>query len=279
LVYGDGSDGTTTGTCNIPSSTSWVSSPPTSGIQCSAFTVAGGVTLTVSTGTIIRSAGSVTISGTITVSAGAAQGLQMSPVDGNQSGATALPIFSQRKILNPGVLGGGNGGSLAYRFGSYGKGGGSIVILAAGAISVSGTIHADGTSGTTDNNPESTGGGSGGIIILASANSISNSGTLSAVGGNGGNAVGGTNEASGGGGGGIIHLLAPSITAGTQTVAGGSAGTDTDFTENSSGGGALGGSGGTGACSECGSPVSATAEATGNKFTTVIANPATLLLP
>jgi len=278
-IFGDGSDGTTSGVCNITANTNWVTTPPNKGILCTNFNVSSGVTLTVSTGTIIRATGTVAVAGTITVNAGAAQGLQMTPVDGNESGAMALPIFSQRKILNPGVFGGGNGGSAIYRLGTYGKGGGSIVILAAGAFTISGSIHADGTNGGTDNNPESTGGGAGGIIILASSTSISNTGSLSAVGGNGGNAVGGTNEASGGGGGGIIHLLAPSISAGSEFVSGGSAGTGTDSTYSNNGGGASGGNGGQAACSMCVIPISATAGGIGNTFTTIVANPAFLFLP
>jgi hypothetical protein len=282
-VYGDGSDSTTTGVCSITSNTNWVNSPPTSGIQCTNFSVSNGTTLTVSSGTKIRATGTVTIAGSIVVVAGGAQGLSVTSPDQNGSAGIALPIFSQRRILNPGVFGGGNGGSFAYSTGTYGKGGGGLMIFAAGTITVSGSIHADGTNGTNADGAESCGGGGGGIIILASKTSISNTGTLSAIGGNGGDSNANV-AASGGGGGGIIHLLAPSgqIATGTATVAGGGAGNASGAgTYYAFGGGASGGNGGNGTCPTglCSIGLTVGVGGTGNVFTTSASDPATLLLP
>ena len=186
--------------------------------------------MTVPTGTVIHATSTVTISGTITVQAGAAQGLYQAATDlGYSTGGIALPKFSQRKTLNPGPFGGGNGGGSNLSLGLYGLGGGSLVILAEGSLTIEsgGVITASGTSGGQETvSGFSDGGGAGGIIILASKTSVANDGTLTADGGNGAASISGTSDAGGGGGGGIIHLLAPSgqITLGTTHILGGSVG-------------------------------------------------------
>jgi hypothetical protein len=278
-IYGDGSDGTTTGVCAITSDTNWVSSPPTTDIQCTNFSVSSSVTLTVPSGTVIRATGTVNIAGTITVQAGAAQGLYQDAAN-FPYGSVALSSFSLRKILNPGAFGGGDGGYSAAVPGIFGLGGGSIVILAEGAVTVSGTITANGGNGGTDTIvADNYGGGAGGIIILASKTSITtSSGTLTATGGHGG-AANSTTGAGGGGGGGLIHLLAPSgqITTGTETVSGGAAGTISTGTGSGYGGGAMGGSGGNGdSTGEYGT--TASAGSTGVTLTTTVADPATLFV-
>lgn len=285
-IYGDGSDGTTSGVCNITSNTNWATSPPTAGIQCSSFSVSSGATLTVPSGTVIRSIGAVTISGTIAVQAGAAQGLFQSasysgPESNSGTAGLALPKFSQQNILKPGAFGGGNGGSYLPNSSLIGFGGGSLVILAEGAVSVTGIIEADGTSGGQETAELSAadGGGAGGIIVIASKTSIANSGQIHANGGAGANAISNTCDAGGGGGGGIVHLLAPSssITEGTVSVNGGSRGSGSASGSGCGfGGGAMGGSGGTGSD---GISISSSSGAIGNKFLTDVADPATLFLP
>ncbi len=279
-IYGDGSDGTTAAVCNITSNTNWISSPPTTDIQCTNFTVQTGMTLTVPSGTLIHATGTVTISGSLVVQAGGAQGLftmSSGGINAMGPGGIALSNFTLRKLLTPGAFGGGNGG-VFFPSGTSGYGGGSIVILAAGAISVggAGSIIASGATGAEEAGPGvADGGGAGGIVILASKTSITNSGTLTANGGNGAASVNGINDAAGGGGGGLIHLLAPSITGGTRSVAAGSAGSGS-FTgaESSFGGGAMGGNGGNGSNGS-----GATNGSAGVSLTTAVADPATLFVP
>jgi hypothetical protein len=281
-IYGDGSDATTVGVCDITASTNWVTSPPTTDIQCTNFTVALGTTLTVPAGTLIHATGTVTVTGTITVQPGAAQGLFIAPaLSGNSGNVTAagiaLPAFTLRKLLNPGPFGGGNGGTIAPS-GTSGYGGGSIVILAAGAITVTGSIIANGAAGVVDDLGFGDGGGAGGIIILASKTSVSNSGTLSAIGGNGAPGDEENDSASaGGGGGGLIHLLGPSgqVSLGTNHfVTQGSAGSGFICCGGSFGGGAMGGSGGAGSTGDA-----ASAGSVGLVITTTVADPATLFVP
>ena len=286
-VYGAGSDGTTSGFCDIASNINWVTFPPSTDIQCTNFTVVSGVTLTVPTGTVIHATGTVTIYGTITVQAGAAQGLYQAATDlANEGGGIALPRFSQRKTLNPGPFGGGNGGGSNLSLGLYGLGGGSLVILAEGSLTIApgGAITANGTSGgqeTASGFGFSDGGGAGGIIFLASKTSVANDGTLTADGGSGAAAIGGgsPSDAGGGGGGGIIHLLAPSgqITLGTTHILGGSVGGgNTNSNGSGFGGGACGGNGGNGS-----NIVNITSQSgsNGNVFTTAVADPSTLFVP
>jgi hypothetical protein len=282
-IYGDGSDGTTTGVCNITvNPTNWVTTPPSTDVQCTDFTVASGVTLTVPSGTLIHATGAVTVTGTITVQPGAAQGLFIAaPVAGNSGNLTspgiALPAFTLRKLLRPGPFGGGNGGTVGP-IGTSGYGGGSIVILAAGLISITGSITANGANGTADDQGFGDGGGAGGIVILASKTSVSNTGSLSAIGGNGSPANSGNpNDSGGGGGGGLIHLLGPSgqVSLGTNHfVTQGSAGSGANGFGSSFGGGAMGGNGGAGSTGEGGS-----AGAAGLAITTTVVDPATLFVP
>jgi len=173
-------------------------------------------------------------------------------------------------------------------------GGGSISIYAAGAINISGSITANGGpgeefAGSTSLDAYCGGGGAGGIIILASSASISNTGTPGLVvnGGAGAAAIVNNNtdgcEAGGGGGGGIIHLLSPSNTLGTLTTnytytggAAGNAGTAAAVGD-AYGGGAMGGNGGVG--SAVSFSQSAAPGSSGQAFTTVVANPATIIVP
>jgi hypothetical protein len=301
--YGDGSDGTTTGICNITTSTNWVTSPPSADIQCTNFSVSSGQTLTVPSGTIIRATGTVSIAGEIAVqvsiSTQSYQGIGPAAFQGSNNtisydgsaGGLALPVLTLRKIVHPGPFGGGAGTQIAplnyiASGTTYGLGGGSIAIYAAGAITVSGSIHADGGGPGIDPAGNSDGGGAGGIIVLASKASINNTGTLSAIGGQGAAGYAEANETiaqGGGGGGGIIHLLSPSNSAGTTHGTGGAAGSGTTGTGyGGGGGGACGGNGGSGEIDNGNDDAilsAATAGSAGQVFQSTVSDPGTLLIP
>jgi hypothetical protein len=276
-IYGDGSDGAGSfGTAN------WVSSPPSSTLQFTTLSITG--TLTVPSGTVIRATGSVTISGSIVAAtnanAGMGIGSSLAATDTlgstSVSGGAAINSLFARLLVNPGAVGGGIGPANGAGC-SIAAGGGTVVILAQGSITVNSgaSIHADGQAGTSPSScgGEGGGGGGGGIIVLASKTSITNNGTISAAGGAGANAVAGT-SGSGGGGGGIINLLAPSITAGTLTVAGGAAGSNADHSGFAGGGGGSGGAGG-----NSGATANPTAGGTGLTFTKIMTDPSTLFVP
>jgi hypothetical protein len=271
-IYGDGSSGDV-----VFSSSAAFDAPLAQYNNC---TVNSGVTLTLSHGTTMRCAGSITINGTINIEVGeygglleaqtpavlghpAIQGFTSSiarapaqhPEYGNNGndrfggrGATAWGSNTLKAIINPGLRGGSTGSGALVSSSTPGLGGGVVRIISRGIIliSASGQITANGTAGGVG-----AGGGAGGVIILGSKTSISNSGSISALGANGGSSDALTGV-GGGGGGGIIHFVAPSIVAGTTDVSGGSAGTNTgNVTANprsaGGGGGASGGSGGFGA--------------------------------
>jgi hypothetical protein len=288
-IYGDGSNSTTSGICSIAANTNWTNvtgtvvgnvsaTPVNNDVQCTTFSISSGVTLYVPSGTVIRATGMVTISGTIVVEPGGAQGLAaFQASQASVSGSAALPPSVLQKLSNPGLFGGGNG-AMESADGTAGYGGGSLVILAGGSISISGSIDANGSAGADEsfNGGNASGGGAGGIIILASKVSIVNTGTLSAVGGAGGPAnASNDHDNGGGGGGGLIHLFSPSNTPGSTALTGGAAGTTSGFLGDGTGlgGGAMGGNGGSPAISS-----NATAGSSGLVFTTTVADPATLFV-
>lgn len=269
-IYGDGSNGTAAGVCNITAATSWVTTGANS-VQCTNFSIATGITLTVPSGTVIRATGTVAITGTLTVAAGGGVGWVAAPPYG-VSGGTAFSSSTLSALLKPGPWGGGpsltNG--LYNNPAAAAAGGGSLVIAAEGAISITGAINANGGSGSADATANfAYGGGGGGVVILASKTSVTNSGSINANGGAGVAGSSGNYTASGGGGGGVIHLLGPSVTAGTDSVAGGAAGGSNNGANYAGGGGASGGNGG--------GPY--TAGSAGLVFTTTVADPSTLFLP
>lgn len=285
IVHGDGSDGDMT----IAASVDWRTSPPSGSLQFNNFIVNAGQTLTVPSGLTIRAAGAVNIAGAIVVSAyaatnistagdtgdcssvGATQAVSATPVTGGVAVGTAIA----RQLVNQ-ILKGGGGGAGTPGF--AGLGGGSLRILAAGAVTITatGSITADGTPGANGSlSANSGGGGAGGILVLASATSVTNAGLLSASGAAGGNGttVPLPRGAGGGGGGGIIHFLSPSNTAGTLIVNAGNGGINGAPTGQPGSGGACGGNGG-------GSAVGAATGGNGSPgltFMTTVANPATLI--
>jgi hypothetical protein len=258
----------------IAASTDWTTNPPAGTLQFSSITINARATLTVPSGIVIRSTGAVTINGTIVVAPNpvfGSMGVSSAPATFEGAGGTAVSPLLGRLIVNPGAQAGGYGAFDPSGGGpSAGLGGGSLVILAQGAITVAGVIRADGAAGL-QYSPSVTffgGGGGGGIIVLASKTSISGGGTLSAQGGAG--ATG-----SGGGGGGIVIELAPGISATpTPDVAGGAAG-GTNFSSEVGGGGATGGNGGNSGNANGGA---ATAGATGIAFQRVTVDPTGLFI-
>lgn len=245
-------------------------------MQTTSFAVASGVTLTVPSGTTIRSTGACTIDGTITVMPYAKGGIirSFSPATayalvghspspglsfiaaengqvcpntvqcrGGYPGKTAegdaaLKESEASAILNPGPLGGGGGGgSLGYE---GGDGGGTLRLICNGQITIgeSGLMEANGGSSAGGG-----GGGAGGIIILASGTGILVNGTLSARGGEGG--IGNvTTGPGGGGGGGIVHLISRHLDyggTGEVNVLRGICGAHVGVTQNPRSGGGAGG--------------------------------------
>ena len=252
-------------------------------------TINAGVTATVSGLVYIKALGAVTINGSIN---GAARGTKAPSLGFGNGSASSLTIVGQ--------AGHGNGsgepcysanstttpqGGTSYSFLSYqsssgaaasvqvqgssnalgqtgGAGGASLVVEAAGAISVSGSSNLDFAGGSASVGTLSAGGqlpgnggGSGGLILLQSDTSISIAAgaTLNVSGGNGSTFVSSFTSAKGGGGGGggYVVLNTPSLSnSGTVTLTGGLAGangttTGVDWTAGAGGAG-WGGAGGQG---------------------------------
>jgi len=240
-------------------------------LQYSSITVNPGVTWTIPSGLTFLSTGTVTINGTISVAQTPASPSGYGIVVGHAAtsalwcvSATFCETSSTQSkttlasLLYPGPFGGGQGYPESINLGGIaGAGGGSLVIRAAGAITIGsgGKILADGGNGigaysSGASSSSGSGGGAGGIVILASQTSVVNSGTVSAAGGIGGNGYyagsssGYAYSGGGGGGGGLIHLLAPAVTPGTTNIAGGAAGANSPSGITAGAYGAMGGSGG-----------------------------------
>ncbi len=276
LIFGDGSAGART----ISTDEDWSVTYPTN-LQFTDFTVSAGRTLTVPSGATIRCRGVFTNNGMIRVlngaqggsnrggdtgdlvpynsppEAGIALGAAVNGDVGNNAGirlqgdgGLGVGSLQARQILDPGPKAGGGGGTILNTVGT--KGGGSLRVLARGAIlnAVGASISAE---GETSVGISGRGGAGGGVVILASRESVTNNGTISVAGSAGGNSSIDT-APGGGGGGGFVHLLAPTINQGggsTVTVAGGAAGTvvgmvTQNFRSGGGGGGACRGDGGDG---------------------------------
>ncbi|MFP2934745.1 collagen-like protein, partial [Pyxidicoccus sp. 3LG] len=220
-------------------------------LQFTDITISG--TLIVPSGTVLRATGNVTVMGTGTIIvAPAAQdagngapnpGVALAPA-GSIHGGVGLGVLQASHVRRPGPLAGGAGDrNISLGSVSGGEGGGSLVIVARGNVSIAagGAINANGVNG---NNPGGAtdipgpGGGGGGVIIIGAHGNITVSGFVRAAGGAGGPGVNGNGGAGGaggggGGGGGIIHLIAAgTINApGSQLlVSGGNAGPDASST-------------------------------------------------
>lgn len=190
---------------------------------------------------------------------------------GGAAGHNAPPPIAYSFEISPQSSGGASGlinlsaTSANVNGSTGGDGGGTLIIEAAGQITVSGQILASGgnaVAGSVNVVPASGslhlpggGGGSGGLVWLLSAQQIlvTAAATISVAGGNGANGViyNATTPArgGGGGGGGWLAFASPIIqtTGSTLTITGGVAGANSSGTGvgfSGSSGGAFGGNGG-----------------------------------
>lgn len=188
--------------------------------QFNSLTIPAGSTVRIPNGAIrIKVKGDVSISGDLIATAIASRNLG----DGSiaEGGLTYSPLAS---------LIGSSGGSanpadpnLIHLADPGGRGGGSVIIEALGAITIAGSIQCDGSDGGRSQLPSNSlaggsGGGSGGSIILYSHKSITVTGTLSANGGNGGQGLVGGAAGGGGGGGGWIVTQAPTLSVPVSSI-------------------------------------------------------------
>lgn len=265
-IYGDGSAGPllVQGTAFQTLATL----APGGNLQFTDVTIELGARLSVPSGVVLRCTGTFTNRGTLSVSpliTGApdertapAPGLAIAAAGNGELGAAGaslrggnggrgLPAYTARTLTPPGPLGGGGGG-VAQGTGTTASqsGGGTLTVLARGAIVNSGSVGALSTLVTAPG----AGGGAGGVLVLGSAASIDAGGLIAADGGPGtdGNAA---TAPGGGGGGGIVHLIAPMLrVTGTLRANGGDPGAAATISAASrssgGGGGACGGDGGQG---------------------------------
>ncbi|RAP77317.1 hypothetical protein DL346_02135 [Paenibacillus montanisoli] len=175
-------------------------------------------------------------------------------------------------------FGGEGGGSIAI----YAKG--NFTIAQGASIHANGN---SGMNSTSSGDTGGAGGGGGGIVIVAAKGTMTISGSIRANGGSGSpginNVVGGLGSGGGGGGGGgIIHLITattPAIT-GNLEVLGGSAGMsifEGSSTNSGGGGGASGGNGGDGGSSVGAQYLSSQSGRTGLILQTIVSAPENLL--
>lgn len=272
VLYGDGSGGAL-----APAVSGSLAALNT---QFSSITIPVGVTLTVPSGTVLRSTGPVVIGGTLEVSTGeiggevsddtdvdattlstvlsnAGAGVSRRAAGVGEFGDTTDDVSpglggvglgaSAQFLRFPGALAGGSGAGSPGNFG--GAGGGGLTLLAHGAITITGAVTANGGGPQSG---QGGGGGAGGVVVMASTVSVTLTGTISAVGSAGGGS-GADSAPGGGGGGGVVILISPLNAAPTLNVLvgpglGGPVGTPPTaaFRRGGAGGGACGGDGGNG---------------------------------
>lgn len=258
VFYGDGSAGALT----INSDTNWNNTPP-AGFNTKYTDVTINATLTVPSGTKLYCTGNLTIgaSGKIIVEPFAgpsSAGISGAPALNGVGGIGIASDFQAAMIRNPDLNGGGGGVTRNGTYGSGGYGGGTLLLLCQGNITIQGSIQANGADATNPNTAsqgiQGSGGGAGGVIVLASAGTIAIPGSVQAKGaagapgwdGNGGTGEGG----GGGGGGGIVHLISATPVSFTNiNVAGGPGAAGAGAASTTvwgGGGGACGGNGGAG---------------------------------
>ncbi|MBW4443071.1 MAG: hypothetical protein KME10_17895 [Plectolyngbya sp. WJT66-NPBG17] len=214
------------------------------------FTVSAGATLTIAGGATLFCSGNVTISGNVVVTAPIAGGSGHYGVFAPQSypnyigagvggGASVNSISTNTYSYFTSPVGSGGAGSfianlaggIAMRTPRGGNGGGCLIIEAAGTITVTGTITANGENGQGNASVlnfaggaltgfpggliTGAGGGSGGLIWLKSLRSVvaSAGSQLSVKGGDGGTGYpdASTFQTAGGGGGGWLVTTAPTV--------------------------------------------------------------------
>ncbi len=268
-IYGDGSAGPLVVEAGQVLDVSAVGGlgnlPAGANLQFSSIQIAGELILP--SGTVLRSTSDIIITGMITVKPGVKDSGNGDPhpgislaASGPYNAGIGLGELQASQIYLPSATAGGAGHRTLE--GTGGSGGGGLVLLAQGNISITSTaiITANGENGM---NPQTggrgivgTGGGAGGVIVMAAKGTLTISGNIHAHGGNGANGWngnGGDGEGGGGGGGGgIVHLIStstPSV-AGSINISGGSGGTNASGSTGNiivgGGGGACGGNGGNG---------------------------------
>lgn len=237
-------------------------------VYCKNFSIPSGISCTCPTGYLeIIASGTVTIAGTITMGSPYSGAIRL---DGGYQPSSYTPPRLGAGLGSNGSAyswsiqpsgSGGRGGTIANYgnlvsnttvSGAGGSGGGSLIIKAAGAVAITGTVLCDG--GNAQNSSVSntwalstsnsilvpgSGGGSGGLIRIASITSVSigATATLSVKGGDGGSAAASVTVAQnatlaassggGGGAGGFVVIQTPSGAAtilGTLVTTGGLAG-------------------------------------------------------
>lgn len=232
------------------------------------LTVPAGVSISIVNQATFVCSGDVDIAGTVVVTPITAGGNNMpTNLAANEFvvGSIGQGLGGTGSVYPWGVQSYGSGGSGAAAFNpgsatpfhceNGGNGGGSLIIEAAGSISISGLITCNGTNGgrpssaggfpagggfytfTYGSSPNpivstGSGGGSGGFVRLASVASINVTGNISCNGGNGGNGLANSSSTPAigcggcGGGGGVVVLMSPTISnTGTVQALGGSRGT------------------------------------------------------
>lgn len=246
-------------------------------IQCRNLTINAGVAISVTSGYLeVEASGTVTIAGSITATpiVRGGNGFSGTPVagliyfaesgnglggGGGHSAAASLPYhYSASPFGSGGASGLGilQAGAAATQISQSrgGFGGGSVIIRAGGAISVTGSISCNGSAGTIGSFTGGSGvillpgagGGSGGSIQLYSLSSITAPGSLTVAGGNGAPATGlsSPNQLNGGfgGSGGWVVCQAPSVSlvGGSTNVSQG--GTGASFGSGTGIAGSVGGS-------------------------------------
>jgi hypothetical protein len=210
------------------------------------FTVAAGKTISIDKLARIYCTGAVNIAGTVEVfpgAAGAAGTIQVGALvagaagQGFGAGIGEAPTATYNHLISPVGSGSANGSFISEPPGRAfvvggGYGGGCCWIEAAGKITITGAIRANGTNGQAGYIGSdtailktvigATSGGSGGLILLKSLDTIRISGVLEVKGGAGGLGVatsGGLAAESGcGGGGGRIVVFSPDVNTTNSTL-------------------------------------------------------------
>lgn len=238
--FGDGSEGAyscPSGTCPLYGE-HWYSS----------VNIAAGATVVQTSSAagmlVIRSTGTCTIAGTVSVSAntGGAAGSTVTGLagggggggGGGAAGGTAGSAMSFGAVGAAGASSGGAGGNGTQLVAQYVK-----VFLANGhaGMNSGATSQLGGSKGGAGGSTGGAGGAGGGYVAIV-CRAIDFTGTIDASGANGGNSTGNSVGSGGGGGGGLVVLSALSYphNTGTINVAGGSGGSCGAFTTCGAGG-------------------------------------------
>jgi hypothetical protein len=183
--------------------------------QYESFTVAAGVTLTVPSGTVIKTTGDFVNNGTINVFTYITGGIEMNVNSTTLLTRAARPAMAGIARSGSGISGfGSNGGVVVNPFGNTGGlflGGSATGPLITMPGPVGGGGGAAGDSDASGGFP-ARGGDGGGTLVVLSRGSITNNGTIDASGEN-------IERGGGGGGGGILVFAARTSFASTDSIA------------------------------------------------------------